>query len=175
MALNAKRLISASISSIVYNCCCNGKLRNSDAYDVSVSISVSLGFGAGGRVNLPVIGSVGMEILGPQYTVSGGLSYSKECGDEDPEFSVTLVDASGDIGGSFALASMFGSSISYWAKYSLSVIGVIHGRHAEFSVYYGWHGGGVWTIYTPVGNVNKEFSLFDEQEPLNQKPMIMEW
>ena len=167
--------ISISISSMVYNCCCDGRILSSDAYDVSITISGSVGLGIGGRVNLPVIGSIGMESLGPQFTVSGGTSYSKECGDEEPEFSVTLVDVSGDIGGSVAIGYMFGSSLSYWAKYSISVIGEIHGRQTEFSVKYGWHGGGVWTINTPAGNINKEFSLFDGQKELGETPITVEW
>ena len=117
------------------------------------------------RVNLPIIGSVGMEILGPQYTISGGISYSKESGEADPEFSVTLVDVSGDVGGSFNVGSMFGASISYWAKYSLSVIAIVHGRSVDFNVSHGWHGGGTSTIYTPAGNINIEFSLYDYQSP----------
>ena len=128
------------------------------------------------RVNLPIIGSVGMEILGPQYTISGGISYSKECGEADPEFSVTLVDVSGDVGGSFNVGSMFGASISYWAKYSLSVIAIVHGRSVDFNVSHGWHDGGTSTIYTPAGNINIEFSLYDYQSPFaGGNSNIMKW
>ena len=167
--------LSVSLSSTVYHCCCDGKIHYSDAYDVGVTISGSIGIGVAARINAPILGNVGFEILGPQYTISGGLSYSKDCGEVEPNFLVTIVDLSGDIGGSFNFGSVFGASISYWAKYSLSVTALISGRSVSISVGSGWHGGGDFSVYSPIVNISREFSLFDYQSPISKDVVHFEW
>ncbi|MDI6810040.1 MAG: RHS repeat-associated core domain-containing protein, partial [Candidatus Eisenbacteria bacterium] len=155
--------VSLGVFGTVYDCCCDSDLVPDDAYDITVEGSVSIGLGWGGHVVVPIVGRVGLTIMGPQYTKSSALSFSKECGDPNPSLTWTIIEISGDVGGSFAIGESFGASIGYWAKYGISFDLAVANRTATLTGNVGWKGGGEWEVNTPIVNIHGEFALFGYQ------------
>jgi len=151
------------VAGMMYDCCCDGRIVQNDSFDASLEAGVAVGLGAGVSVTLPILGTVGGMITGPNVSFTTSLAWNKECGKPSTPISWTIVDVSGNIGGSFNAGSVFGASVGYWSKYGINFVLSAGGRTASVVGNVGWKGGGTWEVVTPAVNVTGTFGNFDYQ------------
>ena len=133
-----------------------------DAYEVGVTGQVTLGLGVGAHVKLPVVGTVGWTIEGPKYAWDVAVYYTKECGENDGYWDITIFEWVGKLGGGGVMGAALGVSAGYWLNYHVGAHVIIDHRDVSLKVIVGTDGGLDTSIETPLGNFDWEFFHHDE-------------